>query len=108
MPDNKGKIVVTNQAENETDVIIAVYAKPEGLDSYSLYWSSADGAGYMQDAYFYIESGNYDVRVYVRKQTAFFPYYTETYFETGYKNPVKVEEDEYSFIYYDGKGIYQK
>lgn len=107
-PENKEKIVVTNQAENETDVIIAVYAKPEGLDSYSLYWSSADGAGYMQDAYFYIESGNYDVRVYVRKQTAFFPYYTETYFETGYKNPVKVEEDEYSFIYYDGKGIYQK
>ena len=28
--------------------------------------------------------------------------------ETGYKNPVKVEEDEYSFVYYDGKGIYQK
>ena len=27
-PENKGKIVVTNQAENETDVIIAVYAKP--------------------------------------------------------------------------------
>ena len=30
------------------------------------------------------------------------------YTEIGYKNPVKVEEDEYSFIYYDGKGIYQK
>ena len=30
------------------------------------------------------------------------------YTETGYKNPVKVEEDEYSFVYYDGKGIYQK
>ena len=28
MPENKGKIVVTNQVENETDVIIAVYAKP--------------------------------------------------------------------------------
>ena len=86
-PENKGKIVVTNQAENETDVIIAVYAKPEGLDSYSLYWSSADGAGYMQDAYFYIESGNYDVRVYVRKQTAFFPYYTlDNIWERGEKH----------------------
>lgn len=108
MPENKGKIVVTNQAENESDVIIAVYAKSEGENSYSLYWSSADGAGYLQDAYFYVECGNYDVRVYVRKQTAIFPYYTEAYFGTGYKNPVKVEEDEYSFIYYDGKGIYQK
>lgn len=108
MPDNKGKIVVTNQAENETDVIIAVYAKPENENSYSLYWSNTEGAGYMQDAYFYIESGNYDLKVWVRKQTSLFPYYIEDYFKTGYKNPVKVEEDKYSFVYYDGKGIYQK
>ena len=58
----------------------------------------------MQDAYFYIESGNYDLKVWGRKQSSLFPFYTET----GYKNPVKVEEDEYSFVYYDGKGIYQK
>ena len=94
MPDNKGKIVVTNQAENGTDVIIAVYAKPENEDSYSLYWSNTEGAGYMQDAYFYIESGNYDLKVWGRKQSSLFPFYTET----GYKNSVKVEEDEYSFI----------
>lgn len=108
MPDDEGKIVVTNQAENETDVILAVYAKLENEDSYTLCWSSSDGAGYMQDASFYVETGNYDVRVYVRQESSLFPYYSETYFETGYKNPVKVEEDEYSFIYYDGKGIYQK
>lgn len=108
MPDDEGKIVVTNQTENETDVIIAVYAKFENEDSYTLRWSSSDGAGYMQDASFYVETGNYDVRVYVRQESSLFPYYKETYFETGYKNPVKVEEDEYSFIYYDGKGVYQK
>lgn len=85
MPDNKGKIVVTNQAENETDVIIAVYAKPENEDSYSLYWSNTEGAGYMQDAYFYIESGNYDLKVWVRKQTSLFPYYIEDYFKTAIK-----------------------
>lgn len=105
--DSEGKIVVTNYSEEENDVITAVYAKLENEDAYILRWSSSDGAKFLEDAAFYVEEGKYDVRVYVRKSADLFPYYYETYFETGYKNPVKVEEDEFSFVNYDGKGIYQ-
>lgn len=105
--DSEGKIVVTNYSEEENDVITAVYAKLENEDAYILRWSSSDGAKFLEDAAFYVEEGKYDVRVYVRKSSDLFPYYYEKYFETGYKNPVKVDEDEFSFVNYDGKGIYQ-
>lgn len=105
MPENKGKIVVTNQAENQTDKIIAVYAKSEDASDYVLYWNNEDGASYYEDAAFYIENGKYDVMIYVQKDNFFLN--TES-FQTGYKNPVEVKTDEYSFIYYDGNGIYQK
>lgn len=107
MDDGEGKIVVTNYSEEENDVITAVYAKLEDEDAYTLRWSSSDGAKSMEDASFYTDEGSYDVRVYVRKSSELFSYYYETYFETGYKNPVKVEEDEFSFVNYDGNGIYQ-
>lgn len=102
----EGYIVVTNYSEEENDVITAVYAKLEDEYAYTLRWSNSDGAKSMEDASFCADEGKYDVRVYVRKPSDILPYYYETYFETGYKNPVKVKEGEFSFVNYDGKGIY--
>lgn len=104
-PENEGKLTVTNLSENETDKIIAVYTRLYGTEDWILQWQNSEGKGIQEDAVMYLEENKYDVLVYVRREG--FLYDETLTFETGYKNPIEITENNYTIITFDGKGIYK-
>ena len=103
-PENKGKLTVSNLSENDNDKIIAVYTRVYETKDWILQWQNPEGKKVQEDAVMYLTEDKYDVLVYVRRDNFF--YYTTLTFQTGYKSPVKVTENNFTIIAFDGKGIY--
>ncbi len=104
-PENKGKLTVSNLSENENDKITAVYTRLYETEDWILQWQNSAGKGVCEDAVMYLSENKYDVLVYVRRENDH--YYVMLQFETGYKNPVKITENNYTIVAFDGKGIYK-
>jgi hypothetical protein len=99
----RGRIVIQNRSYNSTLEMSDVWLKEPGSMDWKNYWSGScrGDSEYINELFFDVESGIYDVRIQVLRYGYFHGYY-----ETGYMQSIRVEESGSKFIIYDGNGIY--
>ena len=99
----QGQLVIRNEGSGYT--VLSVWCRnADDADAagWTKIWSGTAGEG--EKAWADLPEGKYDVKIEVLKICPEFVYTT---YETGYKDPVSVCGQEYSFVTFDGRGVYK-
>ena len=99
--DGQGKLVINNTV-TDTRYIAYVWCKLEDESGYTLYWRNASTS--QSACNLYLDAGKYNVIIGVYNPELLINNYEE--YQTGYKHPIEIKEGEYSFLCFDGNGIY--
>jgi hypothetical protein len=100
-----GEFVVLNKSESAFLVITDVYLRSSGSSFWVNMWhgSCAGGKGAETELSFTARPGIYDVRIRVEQGFLFYSFY-----ETGYRHPIKLGNGSFKFVVFDGNGIYDR
>jgi hypothetical protein len=101
--EEKGTLAVQNQSYNPALEITDVWLRnAETMDWVNQWYGSCAGsADYITELSFPVPPGSYDVRIKVNGYGHFYNFY-----ETGYRQSVRIGGGDYKFIIFDGQGIY--
>jgi hypothetical protein len=103
LKSGEGRLVVTNNSANASDVVTEVWTRVYNSDEWLAKWNGNKAVG--ADASINLAEGSYDIRVVVERTALNLSTEIKT-FETGYKAPITLSASDYKFIIFDGEGIY--
>ena len=101
--ENKGSLVIQNNAENENISITAVYVKEKESSGYQLVWSGEIKNN--ESEFILLEKGDYSVKI-ATVNSLYDLFSSINYYETGYNIYKTLNAYDFVNVVFDGNGIY--